>query len=273
MKRTPFSLVPASTASDKLDLKPGQAKVRIDAILLRKRSDTRPLHAGHVVDLAESMAVLGLLEPVIIDTHGHLLAGGHRLAALQMLTGDDRVARRNAFLARCGWVATQPDALPPRELAELAHRLDDLGDTPLAKHAPRGVIPVHVVEVGGRGDSDLALAIEAAENNVRRQYTANEIIALAERFKTAGYKTTSGKPKAGEKTVLSALEAAVGRSKRQIQRILIGEPTAKKSAWEQATDALRRAAARVVKAGRRMKSDEARAIMAAAEKAAKLLDG
>jgi hypothetical protein len=74
------------------------------------------------------------------------------------------------------------------------------------------------------------LAIEAAENNVRRQYTAHEIMVLAERFKAAGYKTTSGKPKAGEKTVLSALEAAVGRSKRQIQRILIGEPTAKKSA-------------------------------------------
>ena len=113
------------------------------------------------------------------------------------------------------------------------------------------------VDVSGSGGSERALAIEAAENNVRRQYTKEEITALAERFKAAGYKTTSGNPKAGEKTMLSALEAAVGRSKRQIQRILTGESTSEKSEWEKATDAFRWAATRVEKAGGRQRSEEA----------------
>ena len=46
---------------------------------------------------------------------------------------------------------------------------------------------------------------------------------MAERFKAAGYTARPGKPKAGEKTVLGALEAAVGRSRRQIQRVLAGD--------------------------------------------------
>ena len=273
MKLTKLQLAPVSIASDKLGLNAGQDKVRIDAIRLRKESDTRPLNPRHVVDLAESIAVLGLLEPVVIDTAGHLLAGGHRLAALQLLAVTDPEERRAVFLERCGWSSKKADATPPSELASLADHITMLGDAPLATWYPKHVIPVQVVDVGGRGGSERALAIEAAENNVRRQYSKVEITALAERFKAAGYKTTSGKPKAGEKTMLSALEAAVGRSKRQIQRILTGEPTTEKSEWEKATDAFRRAATRVEKAGRRQKSDEARAIVTMAEKVKKQLGG
>ncbi len=272
MKLTKLQFTPVSTASDKLDLKPGQDKVRIDSIRLRKDSDTRALSPRHVVDLAESISVLGLLEPVVVDTSGHLLAGGHRLAALQLLAVTDPEERRAVFLERCGWASKNADATPPPELASLADHITMLGDAPLATWYPKHVIPVQVVDVGGRGGSERALAVEAAENNVRREYTKEEITALAERFKTAGYKTTSGKPKAGEKTMLSALEAAVGRSKRQIQRILTGEPTVGKSSWERARDAFLRAAVRVVKAGGRQKSGEARAVVAMAEKAAKLLD-
>ena len=273
MARTKIQLTPVSAANDEFDLKPGLANVHIGSIRLRKDSNTRPLKASHVVDLAESIAVLGLLEPIVIDTAGHLLAGGHRLAALQLLAVSAPMARRKDFLERCGWTPTKTEATPPPELASLADHIAMLGEAPLADLHPKHDIPVQIVDVSGRGGSERALAIEAAENNVRRQYTADEIVALAKRFKAAGYKTTSGKPKAGEKTMLSALEAAVGRSKRQIQRILTGEPTSEKSEWEKATAALRRAAARVVKAGGRQKSDDARAVVGVAEKAAKLLGG
>jgi hypothetical protein len=77
MKSTKLQFTPVSTASDKLDLRPGQDKIRIDSIRLRKDSDARALNPRHVVDLAESIAVLGLLEPVVVDTSGQLLAGGH----------------------------------------------------------------------------------------------------------------------------------------------------------------------------------------------------
>lgn len=265
MARTKLQLVPSSTATAKLSLEAGIASVAIADIRLRKDADTRPLTARHVVELAESISVLGLLEPVVIDTAGNLLAGGHRLAALQLLADPMPVARRAAFLARCGCADVEK---PSPEPAGLADRLAMLGDTPLAKVE----IPVQVVDVTGKGGPDLALAVEAAENNVRRAYTRDEITALAERFKEAGYKTTSGKPKAGEKTVLNALEAAVGRSKRQIQNILKGKTAKAPSDWAKATAALAKAAKRVVDAGQSRTTDEAKAVVAAAEKAIKAVE-
>lgn len=47
--------------------------------------DTRPLGNSHVKDLAESIGALGLIEPLVVDLKGVLLAGGHRLAAIQIL--------------------------------------------------------------------------------------------------------------------------------------------------------------------------------------------
>jgi ParB family chromosome partitioning protein len=267
MARTKLQLAPLANATAKLDLAAGSGAVHIADIRLRKDADSRPLTARHVVELAESIAVLGLLEPVVVDTAGHLLAGGHRLAALQLLAEPMSVARRKAFLIRCGCAETEK---PNPELVALADRLAMLGDTPLHK----GKVPVQVVDVTGRGGADLALAVEAAENNVRRAYTRDEITALAERFKKAGYKTTAGKPKAGEKTVLNALEAAVGRSKRQIQNILRGEKTAKapSSDWVKATKALERTARHVIEAGASRASDEAKAVVAAAERVIKAVE-
>ncbi len=256
--RSKLQLAPVSTATAKLNLTAGSDKVAIADIHLRKDADTRPLTARHVVELAESIAVLGLLEPVVVDTAGHLLAGGHRLAALQLLAEPMPVARRMLFLTRCGGTA-EDEPLP--ELASLADRLAMLGDSPL----PKGKIPVLVVDVTGHDGSERALAVEAAENNVRRAYTEDEIVALAERFRAAGYTHRSGKPGPGEKTMMSALEAAVGRSKRQIQRILAGPKKSKKTKWALAVAALERAATRIAAAKKRPNDKLARAILAAAK--------
>ncbi len=136
-----------------------------------------------------------------------------------------------------------------------------LGNSPL----PKGKIPVQVVDVTGRGGSELALAVEAAENNVRRQYTEDEIKDLAERFKAAGYTHRDGKPAEGEKTMMNALEAAVGRSKRQIQRVLAGSKKSKKTKWELAVAALERAATRITTAKKHPDDKPARAMLAAAK--------
>ncbi len=248
-------------ASAALKLEAGSDTVTIDQIRLRKDPDTRGLSAGHVVTLAESIAVLGLLEPIVLDTQGYLLAGGHRLAALQLLAEPMPVARRTAFLERCGLKAKDK---PTPELVGLADRLALLGEKPI----PKNKIPVQVIDVAGK---DTALAVEAAENNVRRQYTYDEITALAKRFEAAGYKTTPGKPKKGERTMLNALEAAVGLKKRQIQNILTKGPPKKRSEWERSIEALERVANRVIKHGEDNPSDRAKEIVAAARQALKAL--
>ena len=47
-----------------------------------RQEDTRPLHTAHVAALMDPIAVLGLIEPLVTDKKGRLLAGGHRLAAI-----------------------------------------------------------------------------------------------------------------------------------------------------------------------------------------------
>lgn len=277
MARSKLQLQPASTATGKLILTAGTAQVAIADIHLRRDADTRPLNARHVVELAESIAVLGLLEPIVVDTAGHLLAGGHRLAALQLLA-EPNDSRHRRFAERCGVQAGSKGPVGG-EMQDFSLRLVALGmdesgkattQTPVERRFPSGKIPVQVVDVSGRDGPDLALAIEAAENNVRRQYTRDEIEVLAKRFKAAGYKTTPGKPKIGEMTMLNALQAAVGKSKRQIQNILKRNPTAEDlSDWDRAIRAFQRAAKRVIEHSAGRTSDKAKALIDAAKRATK----
>ena len=67
----------------------GQIKVR--------EQDTRPLHESHVTALAESITVLGILEPLVLDLRYRLLAGGHRLAAIQLLKETNIKAYQQHF--------------------------------------------------------------------------------------------------------------------------------------------------------------------------------
>jgi hypothetical protein len=271
--RPKLQLAPVSTATAKLSLRPGTAQVAIAAIRLRKDADTRPLTARHVVELAESIAVLGLLEPVVLDTAGHLLAGGHRLAALQLLA-EPNASRHNRFAERCGVAAGAKGEMQGFSLRLVAVGMDEYGqettETPFKRRFPSGKVPVQVVDVSGKDGERLALAVETAENNVRRQYTRDEIEALAKRLTKAGYKTTPGKPKIGEMTMLNALQAAVGKSKRQIQNILMKKPTAEdQSEWERAARAFQRAAKRVEKHGDGRTSERAKALLDAAKRAIK----
>ena len=61
-------------------------RVSVPLTQIRSRTtNTHPLQPKHVADLAESIAALGLVQPLVIDNHHVLLAGSHRLAAIQSL--------------------------------------------------------------------------------------------------------------------------------------------------------------------------------------------
>jgi ParB family transcriptional regulator, chromosome partitioning protein len=93
---------------------------------------------------------LGLIQPIAVDAQGQLLAGGHRRAAIVHLKAIDPVA--------------------------------------FTKHFSAGV-PVRRYDFNALEDPNLALAIEASENEKRRDYTAAEVRDLADRLKDAGYTT------------------------------------------------------------------------------------
>ena len=144
---------------------------------------TRDINRKHVVALAQSIAAVGLIHPPAVDRMDRLLAGAHRLAALLWL----------------------------REHA--ADRFREL--------FPSGV-PVWRMDLNADSDVDLALAVEISENERRRDYRPAEIQKLAERLKAAGfrYAAEGGRPRTDDRPLMPALEIIVGKSVRQLRRIL-----------------------------------------------------
>lgn len=147
----------------------------------RPHGDTRPLNDDHVGELVESIAAVGLIQPLAVDSAGHLLAGGHRRAALAVLAD-----------------------INPNRFQELF---------------PSGV-PVRRFEFDAVEEPDQAIAIEAAENEKRRDYTPAEVRELADRLVEAGYSNSGGRPKKGQKAIVPALMTIVGKSRRTVQRYL-----------------------------------------------------
>ena len=153
--------------------------------ILDRPLDTRELKSEHVQSLAESIATLGLIEPLITDNQGRLLAGGHRKAAIAWLKEND-----------------------PKRFDE---------------QFPDNLIPIRMMPFDGSENSERALEIEISENEKRRDYTPTEVRALAYRLRQAGYIDSAGRPKKGEKRLRPALEIIVGKSLRSVRRYLTEE--------------------------------------------------
>lgn len=163
-----------------------QAFIALD--LIRDRpTDTRALRSQHVNALAESISILGLLEPLVVDARHRLLAGGHRLAAIRHLKQQNPIVYKQSF--------------------------------------PDDQIPVRILPFDAEKDPDRALQCEVAENEHRRDYTPNEVRALADRLRSHGYHDQRGRPQKGEKALGPALEVIIGKHRRTVQRYLqTGEP-------------------------------------------------
>ena len=156
--------------------------------IIDRSVDTRPLNLAHVESLTESIAALGLIQPIAVDNQGRLLAGGHRRAAIACLQQINPAAFTRHF---------------------------------------SGGVPIRRYDFDALQGADLALAIEASENEKRRDYTPAEVRDLAERLKAAGYHHTKGRVKTGDKPLLPSLATIVGKSERQIKRYLADEPEEK----------------------------------------------
>ena len=65
-------------------------------------------------------------------------------------------------------------------------------------------------------EPDLALQIEVAENEQRRDYTPTEVKAIAERLKASGYTEVQGRPKKGQKPLMPALAVVVAQQESEV---------------------------------------------------------
>ncbi|MBE9193350.1 ParB N-terminal domain-containing protein [Gloeocapsopsis crepidinum LEGE 06123] len=147
-----------------------------------RAEDTRPLRDSHVQDLAESIGALGLIEPLVVDTEGVLLAGGHRLAAIQLLKETTLEVYQQQF--------------------------------------PNDLIPVRIMPFDAEAEPERSLQVELAENEKRVNYSRDQIEQLAERLRSLNYRDIPGRPKEGEKALGPALAVAIGVSARYVRKVL-----------------------------------------------------
>ncbi len=209
-----------SFAEDQARAREQRQQVELERIQARSGKDIRPTNPLHVVDLAESIVAVGLIEPLVVDCELRLLAGGHRLAALRLLAQP--VPERAAALAAlaAGFAIERGAPLPATRLGDLQARaagLPVLGGTALVRV---------IGDLDAVADSERAFQVEVAENEKRRDYTAGEIRSVAARLKRSGRYQLSGRPGQGRKAMLPELSAIFGKSQRQIYRALAGLPSA-----------------------------------------------
>lgn len=177
----------------------------------RSAGDTRKLRPSHVVALAESIAALGLVEPLVVDANGELLAGGHRLFACRLLDPEQRAQRAHELLK----------GLPAPLAKELGARIEALGQLPSALDLR--AIPVRAFEFAAQQDPEAALAIEVSENTQRVDYSPQEVRALYDRLIERGYTDHVGRPNAQQKPARPVLATVLGRSLRTVRRMLAGQ--------------------------------------------------
>jgi ParB family transcriptional regulator, chromosome partitioning protein len=185
MSKSPFAGITTSAKRIETGVNNTSISIPLEEITDRPGGDTRSLNQPHVEALAESIAAVGLIQPIAVDIKGNLLAGGHRRAAIFHLS------------------VFNPEAF----------------DT----HFSQGV-PIRRYDFDASQDTEMALAIEATENEKRRDYTPEEVKDLAERLKLAGYNYTSGRPKKGQKSLIPSLSVIVGKSDKTIRRYLEDAP-------------------------------------------------
>lgn len=221
----------------------------LEKILARPGGDTRPVQPHHVLSLAESISAVGLIEPVVVDAAGRLLAGGHRIEALRLLAEPDDAAR----VARwCKLAAIEPKDCD----SDSRERITAL--EPGTAHPER--VPVRVFErLDAAKDPDAALAIEASENLQRRSYTPDELRGLAARLRAAGFTDRPGRPRTGERALRPALAVIAGLSLRTIHRAMGELEPTKTMTGVMVSDALESSAAALTRAARRYVSAAAEA--------------
>lgn len=183
----------------------------------RANGATRSLDPYHVLDIAESVSALGLLQPIAIDRNNLLVAGEHRLEAFRLLNLDSSEARTSHWKQ----ITLETDKkIKDADHLEVVKRIKGLDSDAHKNRYQDQNIPVLVLPLNSVKDIDEALTAEAAENEKRQNYSRQEIQNLAEKLKKAGYIERSGRPKKGERSLKKALTVISGKSFRQIERDL-----------------------------------------------------
>jgi len=181
----------------------------------RPNGDTRALNISHVFELATSIEQVGLIEPIVVDLDGHLLAGGHRLAALKLLNPHTRSEMVQELLRRA------QQEVGEQGISNVHRSLDELREgLPAEPSFDFDHVPVRVFNFSAHDEPNRALEVEISENAQRRNYSPAEVLSLYQVLLTKGYTDSPGRPKASERAVKPKIASLIGQSVRTVRRKL-----------------------------------------------------
>lgn len=178
----------------------------------RKGGDLRPVNLAFVMEkLAGSIQSLGLIEPIVVDQDFDLIAGAHRRFALALLEQDPK--------HRQDWVLQQ---IANGVASCLPSKFEHYANASLEFEHITKPVPVRVIEINS--EEERAVAIEIAENEVRRDFTREEVVTMKKTLEERGYSFggAGGRPAKGAqaKAGLPLLAGAFHKSDRHIRRLL-----------------------------------------------------
>jgi hypothetical protein len=183
---------------------PQTLRLPLEAIKNRVHNDLRPVIEERANTFARSIAMVGLIQPIAVDINDHLLAGDTRRRALTILK---EASGKSAADLQAVFPDAAPEELTQIAAAWLTHGFD------------RGV-PVHRMDIDSRTDPKAARNIETMENTQRHAFTKDEFKTVYRAYKAAGYKTTAGRPKKGERSIRPELVLVFGLSERHITTLI-----------------------------------------------------
>ena len=189
--------------------------VPLSQIKDRVNGDTRQTSREDVVLQAKAIAALGLINPIRVDNKMRLLAGGHRLAALRLLSIDS-LTERQKFIAKLPtdenhMVATQNKGWTAEE------EVDRLPLPDTINTIKPGFISVTVAPFDSKKDPHMAINVEVAENGMRRNYTAEEVVKIRARLEECGYYFGYGRPPKGKTAGIYLLMEYTGLKRSAIK--------------------------------------------------------
>lgn len=186
----------------------------------RRASDLRPLNQEHVLRLAKSFAFVGMIQFPVVDFNDVLVAGEHRREAVALLK---EVRDAPLEQVRLNFTFDGQEEPTNEDLVLIQSAYD--------RHFAAGVI-VHVMDTSNLNDEDVRSRIEFIENDHRRDFTPDEIRGYIAKLKEAGYRSTSGRPQAGEKVLSKELAIVLHKSRATVFRLLkeLDNPTEKHQA-------------------------------------------
>ncbi len=192
----------------------------LESIGLREDA-IRQVHEAHALDLALSIAAVGLIHFPVINHRNEVIAGSQRLAALEFLslfrTLPSRDIRRLYAYGQADAASDDADELDGDD--KLTDDQVALLKAGFERHFPHG-IPVHRIDLDALPVATQALTIETIENEKRLDFSKSELLSLVNRLKAAGFRDRAGRPRAGERTLAGELERITGKSRRTVFRLL-----------------------------------------------------